>query len=63
MPVVQVNIIEGRSEQQKERLIHELTEAVHRAIEAPAESIRVLITEMPSSHWGIAGKTAKSIGR
>ena len=30
MPVVQVNIIEGRSEQQKERLIKEVTDAVHR---------------------------------
>jgi 4-oxalocrotonate tautomerase len=63
MPVVQVNIIEGRSEQQKERLIKEVTDAVHRSIDAPIETVRVLITEMPSSHWGIGGKTAKSLGR
>ncbi|WP_417500238.1 2-hydroxymuconate tautomerase [Methylophaga sp.] len=63
MPIVQVNIMEGRSEQQKERLIKEVTDAVHRSIGAPVETIRVLITEMPSCHWGIGGKTAKSLGR
>ena len=40
-----------------------LTEAIHESLGAPRESIRVLITEVPSTHWGIAGQTAKALGR
>jgi len=63
MPLLQVNILEGRSDEQKEALIHELTEACHRAIGAPRETVRVLINEMPKQHWGIGGQSAKKLGR
>ncbi|GGO84163.1 tautomerase [Marinobacterium nitratireducens] len=63
MPVIQVNMIEGRSEKQKEALIQELTEACYKAISAPHESVRVLINEIPKKHYGIGGKTAEKLGR
>lgn len=55
MPVVQVNMIEGRTRAQKKRLIEEVTQAVHRALDAPLPSIRVVIHEVPAENWGIAG--------
>ncbi|NWA24781.1 2-hydroxymuconate tautomerase family protein [Pseudomonas gingeri] len=63
MPIMQVFLIEGRDEEQKARLIAALTEAAIESIQAPRESVRVIITEVPKSDFGIAGKTAKALGR
>ncbi|HEU0197476.1 MAG TPA: 4-oxalocrotonate tautomerase [Nevskiaceae bacterium] len=63
MPIVQVQMMEGRTEAQKEALIEKVTEAVHEAVNAPVDHIRVLIQELPKTHWGIAGKSAKRLGR
>lgn len=63
MPIVHLYILEGREPEKKERLIAEVTEAIHRAIDAPVESIRVLISEMPKEHFGIAGESAKKRNR
>ncbi|BBP77613.1 4-oxalocrotonate tautomerase [Pseudomonas gingeri NCPPB 3146 = LMG 5327] len=63
MPIMQVFLIEGRDEEQKARLIAALTEAAVESIQAPRESVRVIITEMPRTDFGIAGKTAKALGR
>ena len=35
MPIAQINIIEGRSDEQKEKLIAKVTQAIHEAIDAP----------------------------
>ncbi len=63
MPIAQLHIIEGRSDEQKERLIAEVTSAIARSLDAPEESVRVLITEMPKQHFGIGGQSAKKLGR
>jgi len=55
MPLVQISIMEGRDDAAKERLIKEVTDAVEHSITAPRNSIRVLINELPPSHWGVAG--------
>lgn len=59
MPLIQVNIIEGRTAEQKERLIKEVSERVSDVLDAPMETIRVMINEMPPEHWGIAGESVK----
>jgi 4-oxalocrotonate tautomerase len=56
MPIIQVNLIEGRSAAQKEKLIEALTDGAVQALGAPRESVRVLIYELPGAHWGVAGK-------
>lgn len=63
MPVLQANIIEGRSDEMKERLIEELTEACVRALDAPRETVRVIINEMPKQNYGIGGNSVKKLGR
>ncbi|WP_213941167.1 2-hydroxymuconate tautomerase [Pseudomonas sp. dw_612] len=63
MPIMQVFLIEGRDEEQKARLIAALTDAAVESIQAPRESVRVIITEMPKTDFGIAGKTVKALGR
>lgn len=59
MPFIQINILEGRSPEKKEQLIREVTKTIERVIDAPKETIRVMINEMPANHWGIAGTSVK----
>jgi len=63
MPIAQINIIEGRSDEQKEALISEVTAAIVRSLGAPQQSVRVIINEMPKQHFGIAGESAKKLGK
>ena len=63
MPIMQVFLIEGRTEEQKARLISALTDAAVESIGAPIETVRVVITEVPNTQFGIGGKTAKALGR
>ena len=58
MPIAQLYILEGRSDEQKENLIREVTDAMSRTIDAPKERVRVIITEMPKAHFGIGGVSA-----
>jgi 4-oxalocrotonate tautomerase len=59
MPFIQVNILRGRSPEKKERLIREVTDVVSDVLEAPVQSIRVMINEVEPEHWGIAGESVK----
>ena len=61
MPIAQLYILEGRTHEQKERLIREVSEAMSRSIDSPIERVRVIITEMPKSHFGIAGEPASKV--
>ena len=42
MPIIEVNMLEGRSADDKERLIQSLTNAAITSIAAPRESVRIL---------------------
>lgn len=59
MPFIQINILEGRSPEKKERLIREVTDKVAEILEAPEQNVRVLIQEVAAEHWGIAGESVK----
>jgi 4-oxalocrotonate tautomerase len=63
MPIMNVFLVEGRTDEQKAKLIAALTDAAIESIGAPRETVRVLITEMPNTQFGIGGKTAKELGR
>ena len=55
MPLIQVTLIEGRSDDAKTALIHGITEATVQAIGAPREAVRVILQEVPALHWGVGG--------
>lgn len=63
MPIAQINIMEGRTDEQKERLIRSVTTAIMESLDAPETSVRVLINEMPKANFGIAGQSAHKLGR
>lgn len=55
MPIIQCDIREGRTAEQKTRLAEEITRVVMETIDAPREYIYVLIRETPGSHHIKAG--------
>ena len=56
MPIITIQMMEGRPNEKIAELIHNVTNTVSETLDAPKESIRVLVTEIPKTHWGKAGK-------
>lgn len=56
MPIIQCDIREGRTEEQKRALAREITRVVSETIDAPVEYIYVLIRETPGFNHIKAGK-------
>ena len=63
MPFAQIYMLEGRTAEQKKAIIEKVTQALVDAVGAPKETVRVWIHEMPKENWGIAGVSAKDLGR
>lgn len=57
MPIIEVTLAEGRTPAQLRELIHELTAAAHRALDAPVASIRVILRETPPTHFAAGDVT------
>lgn len=55
MPIIQCDIREGRTADQKQAMAAAITKAVHETIGAPTEYIYVLIRETPGAHHIKAG--------
>lgn len=63
MPFVQINMIQGRSEEQKRAVIEKVSNAIVEATGSPMQAVRVMIVEVPNTNWGIGGQSAKDLGR
>jgi 4-oxalocrotonate tautomerase len=55
MPVVIVEMWEGRSEKQKKQLVRDLTDAFVK-IGTPESAVQVILKESPKSCWAQSGK-------
>ncbi|WP_326567091.1 2-hydroxymuconate tautomerase [Amycolatopsis rhabdoformis] len=57
MPLVQVTLSAGRTPDQVRALISALTTAVTTSIGAPKEAVRVIVSEVPPTHWAAGDVT------
>ena len=55
MPLVQINMLEGRTAEQKKALLAAVTEAVHTSIGASLPSIRVWVNEFSAEDYMAEG--------
>lgn len=55
MPVVMIHMLPGRDADTKKRLLHSVTAAVTSTLGVAADSVRVLLHEVPEEHYGVAG--------
>lgn len=57
MPFIDVTLAEGRTPEQLRALIHELTHAAQRALDAPLASVRVVVRETKKTHFAAGDVT------
>lgn len=57
MPFIEVTLVEGRSPEQLRALISGLTQATSDAVDALVGNIRVVIREVPATHWAAGDVT------
>jgi 4-oxalocrotonate tautomerase len=55
MPIVDITLIEGRSPEAKVKLMEKVTAAIVESIGAPPDSVRIILRELPASHFAVAG--------
>ncbi len=58
MPVVTIQMYEGRTIEQKRELVAAITEAVARIAKTTPEATEVIIQDIPRHNWAQAGKLA-----
>ena len=56
MPLIQINMAEGRTPEQKRALLDAVTTAVQTSIGAPLDSIRVWIAEFDATEYMAGGE-------
>jgi 4-oxalocrotonate tautomerase len=57
MPLIEVTIVAGRPPEKVRDLMHRLHLAVRSALDAPPETIRVIVREVPPEHWAVGDVT------
>jgi 4-oxalocrotonate tautomerase len=58
MPLVRVDLMEGRPPEVIEELHRRLAELVAEVVDTPIERVRTYITQFPPEAWGIGGVPA-----
>ena len=62
MPIIRIELLEGRSPDLKEELIRRVTEAVTATLAVQPAQVRVLLYELPPEHWGVGGQSKAAKG-
>ena len=55
MPLIQATIMEGRTQEQKEAFYQGVTQVVVETLNVRPEQVRVVLNEVPKTHWAIGG--------
>lgn len=58
MPIIQINMLEGRTVEQKRNAVAAITEAVCRTLSVRPEQVRIMINELAVEHFAVGGETA-----
>jgi 4-oxalocrotonate tautomerase len=57
MPIVRIELLQGRTPALKDELIVRVTDAVVTTLGVDPEQVRVLLYELPPEHWAVGGQT------
>ncbi len=56
MPVVHINLIKGRTKEQKAAMADEISETIHNHSGAPKEVVIVTFNDIDADSWAAGGK-------
>lgn len=58
MPIIQVHLFEGRTLDQKRKLVASMTDAVVKSLDIKPEDVRIILQDMARHDYAIAGVLA-----
>jgi 4-oxalocrotonate tautomerase len=58
MPIIHVNMYEGRSVDQKRKMVVAMTDAVVKSLDVKPEAVRIIIHDLPKHNIAVAGVLA-----
>lgn len=61
MPYVSIETFAGKTDQQKKRLIAEVTQAVSSSLGVPKEVVWIVIKDIPKASWGEGGRPCSEL--
>lgn len=56
MPIVQVELLEGRTQEQLKEVVQGITDILENKAGAKREAIHVILREMPKDRYAVGGK-------
>jgi len=56
VPIVHIQMLAGRPYERIRELMARVTDAVCAALEVPPERVRVIVSEIPRTHWAVGGR-------
>lgn len=57
MPIIQIQILEGRTDENIKNLIANVTETTVNTLDVNPEQVRVIVNTVPRKYWGVGGTT------
>ena len=57
MPIVRIELLQGRTPAKKDELIMRVTDAVVTTLGVNRNQVRVILFEVPPEHWAVGGQT------
>ncbi|NUF98042.1 4-oxalocrotonate tautomerase [Lactobacillus mellis] len=55
MPLVHIELIEGRSPEQLKQLVQDVTDVITKNTGAPKEHVHIVLNEMQKDHYAVGG--------
>ncbi len=55
MPIIHVNMYEGRTIDQKRKLVVAMTEAVVKSLDVKPDAVRIILHDIPKQNLSVAG--------
>ena len=55
MPLIQVDMFEGRSDEQVQLLMEALTDTTSRVLGCKAENVSIIVRDVPPARWATGG--------
>ncbi|SMB96130.1 4-oxalocrotonate tautomerase [Desulfonispora thiosulfatigenes DSM 11270] len=55
MPIVQIDLLEGRTVEQKRELVTKVTEAISESVNCSKDNVTIILRDMPTHHLAKAG--------
>jgi len=56
MPIVHITLIEGRKSEEIEKCMKDVAESIHLSLNAPLETIRIMVQEVPPNRFAVGTK-------